>query len=165
MRDEEKNDGPIKVVDRRRFNTDGSMRDEAPEEIAQKPLPKTPPPAPKAPPPQAAPESQQIPSSRTPDPEPRTPSPKGDYDISFPQFIFSLASSIQMALGLMPNPVTNQVRINLASAKQSIDILAMLEDKTRGNLDEEEAQMLKQVIYELRMVYVEVTNKINEAKK
>ncbi|OGP10484.1 MAG: hypothetical protein A2048_01520 [Deltaproteobacteria bacterium GWA2_45_12] len=71
-------------------------------------------------------------------------------------FVISLASSVQMALGLIANPVTNTTSVNLASAKQTIDILGMLQEKTKGNLSKEEDHLLQQILFELRMQYVEI---------
>lgn len=76
--------------------------------------------------------------------------------ISFIAFIFSLASNAAVHFGDLPDPMTNEPREpDLEAASQLIEILAMLEEKTRGNLTAEERQLLDQVIYELRMRYVE----------
>jgi hypothetical protein len=58
--------------------------------------------------------------------------------------------------GDIPDPMTNERRpVDLEAAEQLIEILAMLEDKTRGNLTAEERQLLEQLLYELRMRFVE----------
>jgi hypothetical protein len=74
--------------------------------------------------------------------------------IDFSTFIFSLNSSVYVQLGLLEDPATGQKGKNLPMAKQTIDILAMLEEKTKGNLTHEEEQMLKHMLYDLRMLYV-----------
>mgnify|MGYP006307679083 FL=1 len=74
--------------------------------------------------------------------------------IDFSTFIFSLNSSVYVQLGLLEDPATGEKGKNLQLAKQTIDILAMLEEKTRGNLTKEEEQMLKHMLYDLRMLYV-----------
>ncbi len=74
--------------------------------------------------------------------------------IDFATFIFSLNSSVYVQLGLLEDPATGEKGKNLPLAKQTIDILAMLEEKTRGNLTSEEEQMLKHMLYDLRMLYV-----------
>ena len=74
--------------------------------------------------------------------------------INFPTFIFSLNSSALIQLGLLEDPSTGGEAKNLPLAKQTIDILGMLEEKTRGNLTDEEENMLKNILYELRMLYV-----------
>ena len=75
-------------------------------------------------------------------------------EINFPTFIFSLNSSALMQLGLIEDPSTGNKVKNLALAKQTIDILGMLEEKTRGNLANDEENMIKNILYDLRMIYV-----------
>jgi len=75
-------------------------------------------------------------------------------EINFPTFIFSLNSSALVNLGVIEDPANNQKVKNLSMAKQTIDILSMMEEKTRGNLSDDEANMLKTMLYELRMLYV-----------
>ncbi len=80
--------------------------------------------------------------------EPRLP------EINFPTFIFSLHSSVLLQLGLIDDPVTGKNTKNLPAAKQTIDILGMLDEKTRGNLTDDEENMLKNILYDLRIMYV-----------
>jgi len=76
--------------------------------------------------------------------------------ISFVAFIFSLATNAAVHFGDLPDPMTNDKRPpDLAAASQLIDIIAMLEEKTRGNLTAEERQMVDSVLFELRMRFVE----------
>lgn len=75
-------------------------------------------------------------------------------EINFPTFIFSLNSSALLNLGAIEDPGTGQKSKNLPLAKQTIDIIGMLEEKTKGNLTDDEAAMLKNILYELRMLYV-----------
>ena len=76
--------------------------------------------------------------------------------VSFIAFVFSLASNAAVHFGDLPDPLTNETRPpDLEAAAQLIDLLAMLEEKTRGNLSAEERQLLDQAIFELRMRYVE----------
>jgi hypothetical protein len=74
--------------------------------------------------------------------------------INFATFIFSLNSSVLVQLGLIEDPSTGKKTKNLPLAKQTIDILGMLEEKTRGNLTKDEETMLKNILYDLRMIYV-----------
>ena len=74
--------------------------------------------------------------------------------INFATFIFSLNSSVLVQLGLIDDPATGKKTRNLPLAKQTIDILAMLEEKTQGNLTKDEETMLKNILYDLRMLYV-----------
>ncbi len=76
--------------------------------------------------------------------------------IDFPTFILSLASSAQVHLGLIPNPVSGKPEKNLGLAKQTIDILAVLQEKTKGNLAKEEDRLLEGILYDLRMKFVEL---------
>ena len=76
--------------------------------------------------------------------------------ISFPAFVLSLAHTAAVHFGDIPDPVTGQAApLNLQAAQQMIDILSLLEQKTRGNLTAEERQLLEQILYELRMRYLE----------
>jgi hypothetical protein len=74
--------------------------------------------------------------------------------IDFSTFIFSLNSSVLVQLGLLEEPGTNQKTKNLPLAKQTIDIMTMLEEKTRGNLTKDEENLLKSILYDLRILYV-----------
>ena len=76
--------------------------------------------------------------------------------ISFAGFVFSLAHTAAVHFGDVPDPVSGQrAEPNLAAAQQMIDILSLIELKTRGNLTAEERQLLEQVLFELRLRYVE----------
>ena len=75
-------------------------------------------------------------------------------EINFATFIFSLNHSVLVHLGVMEDPSTGKKVKNLPLAKQTIDILGMLEEKTKGNLSEDEEKMLKNILYDLRMIYI-----------
>jgi hypothetical protein len=77
--------------------------------------------------------------------------------IDFATFILSLSHSALMHLGEAPDPETNAVQANLPLAKQDIDLLGLLEEKTKGNLSGDEERLLAQVLFDLRMRYVERT--------
>lgn len=76
--------------------------------------------------------------------------------IDFATFVLSLSHSVYLHLGDAPNPATGRVERNLTMARQTIDLLGLLEQKTQGNLTGEEERVLEQVLYELRLRYVEV---------
>src|SRR5918995_6071058 len=77
--------------------------------------------------------------------------------VTFLGFVLSLAHTAAVHFGDVPDPVTGEtIQPNLAAAQQMIEILALLEEKTRGNLSAEERQLLEQIVYELRLRYVEV---------
>lgn len=75
-------------------------------------------------------------------------------EVNFPTFIMSLNVSALYHLGAIEDPETQQKKKNLHMAKQTIDILSMLEEKTEGNLTEDEKNLLKNVLYDLRIIYV-----------
>lgn len=74
--------------------------------------------------------------------------------VCFPTFVLSLSSSALVHLGEVPDPDSGKTSVNISMAKHTIDILAMLEEKTKGNLDQEESKLLKDMLFELRMHYV-----------
>lgn len=79
--------------------------------------------------------------------------------LSFTAFVLSLASTAAIHFGDLPDPVSGERgEVNLDGASQMIEILSLLEQKTRGNLTAEERQVLEQVLYELRMRFVEARN-------
>ena len=158
----------FKVVDRRPFNPDGTPREltelekeeaeraakaAAVENAAAKAMSSAPEPAPQA---QRA--SRPAPA---PPPEPRPARAAGDPlddPTSFLSLIMSLASNAAASLGMMPHPVTGETAVDLKTAKHWIDILGMLEQKTHGNLDAQEAEMLESLLADLRMQYVSFTS-------
>ena len=75
---------------------------------------------------------------------------------SFRLLAASLAAQVQVALGLHENPLTKRTEKDLPSAKHGIAMLEILEAKTKGNLDPEEASFLGQILYALRMAYVKL---------
>ena len=77
--------------------------------------------------------------------------------LTFTLFVLSLASSAAIHLGDLPDPSGAKGDPNLDGASQMIDILSLLDQKTRGNLTAEERQVLEQVLYELRLRFVEVS--------
>ena len=81
------------------------------------------------------------------------------FQLDFSTFIMSLTSSAFYHLGDMPDPTTGQTETNLPAVQQTIDMLLMLKEKTKGNLSADEAKLLEQLVYELQMKYVEKTKK------
>jgi hypothetical protein len=82
--------------------------------------------------------------------------PQPEADFSF--FITSLAMQASIALGLIPNPVTQKPEENLAHAKLIIDTLGMLKEKTLGNLSADEDSLADNLLYELRTQYLSKAN-------
>ena len=157
----------FKVVDRRLFNPDGTPRELSEEEQAEADRAANaaavenaaaaamPPPAQKesAPPPSAAPREPGRPAARERAPRRSGADPLDD-PTSFLSLIMSLASNAAASLGIMPHPMTGETGVDLKTAKHWIDVLGMLEEKTQGNLDEQEAQTLENLLADLRMQYV-----------
>ena len=71
---------------------------------------------------------------------------------TFEFLVLTLFTQALMALGRIPNPITKQSHVNMATARHFVDMLAMLEQKTAGNLSTDEARMLEEVQHQLRMM-------------
>lgn len=75
--------------------------------------------------------------------------------VDFSTHVLSLASTVLIALGQMPDPDGESHPIDLETARHLIDVLGMLEHKTKGNLDEAEQKLLASLLYDLRTAYVD----------
>ena len=73
----------------------------------------------------------------------------------FVQLVFTFQAAAMQQLGKVINPLTGKVEKNMEQAKHSIDMVAMLEEKTRGNLNDREQKLIERVLFELRMNYVD----------
>ncbi len=93
-----------------------------------------------------------MPDEKTPPSEPTPPSEQPSID--FTTFLLSLGSSALVHLGDVPHP-EGGTKIDLVLAKQTIDLVALLETKTKGNLTEGEARFLESLLYDLRLRYVQ----------
>ena len=124
------------IKDRRRFDDTGDARPETPQE--PKPDAKTA-------------EARQEEKTQETGTEQSFP------ELNFTTFVFSLGTSAMYHFGDFPDPVTKKAERNLEAAKQTIDILGILKDKTKGNLNDEEDRLLESLLYELRMRYVKET--------
>ena len=93
-------------------------------------------------------EADKEPDAETQEPPPQFP------EINFATFVVSLNASALLNLGAIEDPASGAKNKNLPMAKQTIDILSMLQEKTTGNLSEEEESLLKNILYDLRMMYV-----------
>ena len=179
----EKKQESFTVTDRRLFTSEGELRQDAPEEIQQpvKPVAAAPPspaavattpasarPAGPAgaeeipPPPTAAEQKEQADAYRKSAKDLVTRvelsghSAK-DLEMTFERFMASLYMTAMMQLGLM-HEEGGQPRVDLIGARQTIDTLGLMSEKTKGNLTGAEETFLQNCLYELRMAYVEVTN-------
>ena len=134
----EREEKPIRVVDRRMFTSEGELR---PDFEAEEDRPQA------APPPPPSPRAPEPPPSPSPAAPGRSDAPPADARTSFSSFIEFLAINASSAMQ----------HSNPRVAQQMIDWMAMLEQKTRGNLSFEESNFLSGVLYELRMAFVEVS--------
>lgn len=80
-------------------------------------------------------------------------------ELTFSTFILSLTTSVLLNMGELPDPLTNQKQVNLPLAKQTIGLIEMLKEKTKGNLTQDEERLIDHVLYDLRMKYVEAAAK------
>ncbi|MFB3894770.1 MAG: DUF1844 domain-containing protein [bacterium] len=85
-------------------------------------------------------------------------------EASFLQLSFLLGAQAMQSLGVIPNPLTNKTESDLLLAKFNIDLLEMLKEKTKGNLAPEEEKGFQELLFNLRMLYVETSNKKNSPK-
>jgi hypothetical protein len=131
--DEEKQQRGFKVEDRRRFSETGEIRPEVAESGSDTATA------------EAADEGHLPPSGQ----------PHPALEINFATFLLSLSTQALAHLGEIPDPVNHNVQIDLGAAKQLIDIMGILKDKTKGNLDQGESALLDGVLYDLRLKYVE----------
>jgi hypothetical protein len=152
----EREEKPIRVVDRRMFTPEGELRPGFEPEDAP-----------------VAPPSPAAPRAASPQPNPGAPTTNGpEADTSLPppgdeptatseapsefaRIVSSLATTAYSALGLLADPATGSRHSDLTIARQMIDWLGVLEQKTRGNLSFEESDLLSRALYELRLAYVE----------
>ena len=149
----------FKVQDRRRFSAEGETKEGGENETASqssesldiksKPEAGTSQTASKPPPAASNPASGQQ-QSKEPPPE-----------LTFAAFLWSLSEQALAALGEIPDPTSGQLTHDLVLAQQMIDIIIMLRDKTRGNLDTHEQAMLKEILSGLQMKYVELARQPN----
>ena len=150
----------LKVTDRRKFNFDGSVR-EGVELEKETPKPKIEEPKPEPPKQEtvAAPEFEEA-DDINPDELPGAEEPS-----SFVNFLSTLATNAAAALGAMPHPVTGQRTLDLESGKYWIDVLAMLQEKTKNNLHPQEKALLDGILGDLRMQFVQINRMAEEKLK
>jgi hypothetical protein len=143
MADEKKEPSGFKVVDRRSFNSEGSRREEGEPEV-KKPEP--------PPPPEKATRSRVIQPPGVETSEAET-SEEGS---GFETLVSYLSTTTMFQLGLLAGPGGERIPPDMANAQRTIDLLQVLQDKTQGNLTPNESRLLDDVLYELRMTFVEL---------
>jgi len=129
----------FRVTDRRRFSDSGEAK-EAESRQDDAPLGE---------PPRA---EMRGPTDRPTEPVPEAP-------VTFSTFVLGLSTQALLHLGEIPNPLTNALERDLEAAKQVIDILGILREKTRNNLEQGEESLIESVLYDLRMRYVELVRR------
>jgi hypothetical protein len=181
MPEKRREESSFTVTDRRLFTPDGELRSDVPEESAPpKPVASAPQ--------ESAPTSPQPSATDVSTPEDRDmPTPPSsaeqeaqaaaykqsakdldtqvelsghsvkDFEITFERFLASLYMTAMLQLGLMRQQGA-QPQVDIIGARQTIDTLSLISEKTKGNLTPAEANFLQNSLYELRMAYVEVTN-------
>jgi hypothetical protein len=136
--EEKSGDKGYTIQDRRRFSADGEVKKDAPEQAEQ-----------------AAGAAQ--PEERTTGRAERRQEPLPEIDFS--TFVISLSTQALMHLGEIANPLTGKIEPDVPVAKQMIDIIGMLKDKTRGNLSASEDRLMEDILFDLRMKYVAAVKK------
>jgi hypothetical protein len=139
-------DGTFKVSDRRQFNPDGTLREDVPAEA---------PPRVEAEPAVVTP-SQPVPqdnSERETQFDHAHEGVEGEASL-FSEFLMGISSSAFVYLGMVEHPATGKREVDLEAAKESIDMLGMLREKTRGNLTRDEENLFENLLAELRMQFV-----------
>jgi len=158
----------LKVTDKRIFTADGDIREEFQNEIKPAEVQATPKPAEEAP--QAEPPQQEPPQQeRRQQHQPRPPAEERRKSIAdkatnpgtdFSNFIEPLIAQGYMSLGMLRNPYQPQAKVDTAAARQMIDILTMLKEKTAGNLKPDEEDFLETHLGELKLAFVQRTKTI-----
>jgi hypothetical protein len=147
MVDEKNESSGFKVVDRRSFNNEGSRRDEeAPKVIKPEP------PAPE----------ENVARPQIIDPHTGEPAePEFDGEPSgFETLVSYLSTTTMFQLGLLAGPGGERIPPDMANAQRTIDLLQVLQEKTKGNLTSNESRLLDDVLYELRMTFVELQKRL-----
>jgi hypothetical protein len=147
----------FKITDKRHFTSDGEVipGDDRPTEeepaAEERAAPPPPPPAPE--PPSAKPTSPVPPAEGDAGGETPGPETGEDEKADFSHLVLYLANITSFALGV-PDPVTGKAEVNLEAASQMIDMVVLLQEKTRGNLTAREEEVLTAVLSELKTLYV-----------
>ena len=146
----------FKVQDRRRFSAEGEAKEggDTPSESSEAIDIKSKPAAP-------GPESISKPQAGAAQPAASRHSSEAPPELTFAAFLWSLSEQALAALGEIPDPMSGKVTHDLILAQQMIDIIIMLRDKTRGNLDPHEQALLKEILSGLQMKYVELARQPN----
>jgi hypothetical protein len=83
-------------------------------------------------------------------------------ELTFTTFLLSLSTSAIVSLGELPDPLKNEQCVNLSLAKQTINIIEILKEKTKGNLSDEEERLIDDMLYDLRLKYISAAKECKE---
>lgn len=161
----------FKVTDRRKFNVDGSLREgveiepEKPKAEAAEPSAEYDAATAAAPSPAMEDKKESLPQTMEEEELEDEDIPGAEDPASFVNFLTTLASQAAAALGAVPHPVTGQRQIDLESGRYWIDVLAMLQEKTKGNLHEQESRLFTGLLSDLRMQFVAINRMAEEKLK
>ena len=142
-------DSGFRVADRRKFTEDGQLRDSAKQAPSG-------PASPAGSPGEAQGREGAGESASPPIVGQESRQPKMD----FPRLVLSLTTTAMLQMGLVPDPVSQKVEKNLPAARQTIDILEILKDKTQGNLKPDETRLLDRCLHDLKMSFVESSRQV-----
>ncbi|GIU83107.1 MAG: DUF1844 domain-containing protein [Acidobacteria bacterium] len=143
----------IKVNDRRKFNLDGTLREGVVIERKEEEK-------------KSIDAEEKLRSAESEKKQEQTGSQKNDENSSmFISFLSTIAGNIAGVLGVTPHPITGQKMVDLEAGRYWIDVLAMLKEKTKGNLSAEEESFLNEILAETRMQYVQMVRLTEERLK
>jgi len=146
-----KQDDSFRVIDRRLFTAEGELREEAVEEERRQEAAQSKPAAAPANPPSASAPASKAAAPPAPAAE-REPNPSP----AFKNLLAFLARNAELVMAGMPDPRTGRTMVDLESLRQLIDMLEVLRDKTTGNLASEDAQLLTDVIGDLKVTFLQL---------
>ena len=156
MPEQKKEPEPLTVVDRRRFTTEGERRPGV--EPSPAPAPEPPPkPAAQAPM-RPEPQHESKPARQARQAYEQQSGRAGERKSDLETLILSLSTSAMIQLGLVDDPAGGRIPADFEAARHTIDMLEVVQEKTRGNLSPQEEQLLEQVLYELRLAYVNISS-------
>jgi len=149
----EENQGSFKVTDRRLFNSDGTLREDALIEDSASSPAQTPEPQPIVNP-VSAQSQQQFAAAVAPELQPVEETGAEPEQTMFTEFLMGIASSAFIYLGLVEHPATGRRQVDMVAAKESIEMLVMLREKTKGNLTRGEEKFFDDLLSDLKMQFV-----------
>jgi hypothetical protein len=165
---DEEQEVTFKVADRRKFNPDGSVKEGVTLDAEPPKAPKPEPPPAKEAAPAAKADDIDLDAISLDDEEPEDEEadiPGANDPASFVNFLSTLATNAAAALGAVPHPATGKRSLDLETGKYWLDVLAMVKDKTKGNLHEKEQRLLDGLLGDLRMQYVHLVKATEEKLK